>query len=168
MERGMMTYLRNPDTRVGRAGVAGTTAVAALALLASGCGGTSGNQNHKPVAPGQTSGRTAGKPSSSHESGHAQLTFDYLGGGSKVIEVFPGVGNSPEDKKFDGTYYDGEHVTADCQTDGREVHSDPGLGEQRRQSNVWFLIEGTPGETQYATAVYTQNPHQLIMELPDC
>jgi hypothetical protein len=159
--------LRNPDTRVGRAGVAGTAALTAFVLLVSGCGDSSGNQDHSPAASGQTSGRTAGNPSS-HESGHAQLTFDYLGGGSKVIEVFPGVGNTPEDKKFDGTYYDGESVTADCQTDGREVHSDPSIGEQKRQSDVWFLIEGTPGETQYATAVYTQNPHQLTMELPEC
>lgn len=141
--------LRNPETKVGRAVAGGTAAVASLALLASGCGSSpSQNSDKTPVAPGN-------RPT---------LTFDDLGGGSSVIEVFPG----PRNNQYDGTYYDGDRVPAICKTEGRQRQSDPSVGETSRQSDEWIRIVGTPGERQFATAVYIEHPAQLLNQLPEC
>lgn len=146
MEKGKaLTPRRNPNTRIGLWFFRGTAAVASFALAASGCGNSS-NDGHP-----------------------APLTFDYLGGGSKVIEVFPGVSNSLEDRRYDGTYYDGDQVTADCKTTGRKVSSNPSVGELPRQSDEWFSIEGpSPDGSYYVPAVYTEHPGQLWDELPNC
>jgi hypothetical protein len=160
MEFGKLTFnLRNPDNRTGRALAAGVSAAAALALIASGCGGSGSAESSKSSTE------------SPHKSGGNEptltfnaLTFDDLGGGSSVIEVFP----SPTDKQYNGTYYDGDQVDPICKTQGREVHSDPKAGEQNRQSDEWIRIHGSPGETEYATAVYVEHPAQLLHQLPEC
>ncbi len=88
-------------------------------------------------------------------SSGATITFDALGGSSNVIEVYPGVGNTLQDKTYNGTYYSGETVPIVCETKGRTVTSNPAAGEQYRQSDKWYKLQ-TPSGTQpeYATAVY--------------
>lgn len=85
----------------------------------------------------------------------ATITFDALGSSSSVIEVYPGVGNTPQDKTYDGTYYSGEKVQIVCETKGRTVTSNPAVGEQYRQSDEWYKLQTPPGtQPEYATAVY--------------
>lgn len=162
-----MTWLRNPDTVAGKRVFAVTGGLTALALWASGCGngGTTTVIERQPApGNGDTPGQTV-----PHEHANAQLTFDYLGAGSTIIRVYPGVKNTPEDKQFDGTYPNGETVGAVCKTEGREVHSVTSIGEEPRQSNEWAeIVDTASSEPEYASFVYTTNPHQLMMELPDC
>lgn len=140
---------RNPETRLGRVVTGGTAALASLALLASGCGSSSSQNSDKtPIRGGD----------------NPTLTFDDLGGGSSVIEVFP----SPRSDQYDGTYYDGDRATAICKTEGRERQSDPSVGELARQSDEWIRIVGTPGEQQFATAVYVEHPQHLLAQLTEC
>ena len=94
------------------------------------------------------------------------LTFDYLNGNSAVIKVYPCVRDIDSDKKSNGTFLDGNVVPAKCKTIGRMVTSV--APEIPRQSDEWILIEGTPDETQFASAVYVENPEQLLDKLPDC
>ena len=85
----------------------------------------------------------------------ATITFDALGSDSNVIEVYPGVGNTPQDKTYNGTYYSGETVPIVCETKGRTVTSNPAVGEQYRQSDEWYKLQTPPGtQPEYATAVY--------------
>lgn len=48
-----------------------------------------------------TFARSAGNPPNQIET---TITFDGLGGGSNVIMVYPGAGNTPQDEAYDGTY----------------------------------------------------------------
>jgi hypothetical protein len=97
-----------------------------------------------------------------------KLVFDDLHGGSPLIQVYPGVTESAADKQPNGTFNDGDSVTAECKTEGRDVHSDINAGESDRSSDEWVRIQGSPGETQYATAVYVENPSELLAQLPNC
>lgn len=158
MELGKVsTYLRNPNTRAGRLLYGGVSGAAALALFASGCGADPNHGLTDPTTP-------APAPKTPKPDQEPQLTFDYLGGGSTTIKVFPGPGTG----KVDGTYFDGDTVGAICKTEGQERKSDPSLGEEPRHSDEWIKIDGTPGETQFATAVYIEHPQQLLDQLPDC
>ncbi len=85
----------------------------------------------------------------------ATITFDALGGSSNVIEVYPGVGNTLQDKTYNGRYYSGETVPIVCETKGRTVTSNPAAGEQYRQSDEWYKLQTLSGtQPEYATAVY--------------
>jgi hypothetical protein len=112
--------------------------------------------------------KSSGTSASSSETGVATLVFDDLHGGSSIIQVYPGVTEAAADKGSNGTFHDGDKVPAECRTEGRTVHSDPSVGEEDRTSSVWIRIQGTPGLTQYATAVYVENPAALLSQLPEC
>lgn len=146
--------------------VGGTLAFAGTLALA-GCGGGKGNTAVDTTSPLPTNRDVPADPNAPI-SGQHTITFDDLGGGSSIIEVFPGIQDTPEDKTFNGTYRNGDVVQAICKAVGRPVHSDPSVGEEARSSNAWVRIVGTPGETQYATSVYIQNPQQALSSLPDC
>lgn len=138
-------------------GVAG-----AAAMYAAGCGGGSNETSSATTAEG-------GQPASTQPNPHkapAMLTFDALGANSSIIRVFPGVESTSADKAANGTFNDGDSVPAECDTTGREVHSVP--PEKPRSSNKWIKIDGTPGTTQYATAVYVHDPQELLKKLPEC
>jgi hypothetical protein len=152
MELSRAVFFRNPNNRVGRMVTAAGAAAGTLALLAS-CGGKSTSSGESSRAASPNTG--AAKPT---------LTFDDLGGGSSVIEVFP----SPTSDQYNSTYYDGDRVEALCKTQGRERHSDPSVGELKRRSDKWIRIHGSPGETEYATAVYVEHPQHLLKQLTDC
>lgn len=96
------------------------------------------------------------------------LVFDALGGTPPIIRVFPGVSDSPQDKVQNGTFNDGEAMPAICKTKGRKVSSNPAAGDRPRTSDDWIKIVGSPGLTQYATAVYVRDPEALLAKLPNC
>jgi hypothetical protein len=147
-------------------------AIAAGALAIESCGGksTSGsistekqtsNQSHTSINNNSTRSQTS-------INNNPELVFDDLGGDSSVIKVYPGPKDMAKDRVFNGTYNDGDSVGTECKTEGRTVHSDTATGEQDRSSNEWIKIQGSPGETQYATAVYVENPEKLLSELEPC
>ena len=98
----------------------------------------------------------------------AVFTFDDLGGGSPIIQVYPGVTNKPEDKLANGSFEDGQMTTALCKTTGRMVHSVPAEGEVDTQSDIWVKVLGRPGVTHYATLVYGNMPPDVLASLPEC
>lgn len=112
--------------------------------------------------------RSAVTPVSEVKVEEHKLVFDDLDGGSPIIRVYPGVQNTPGDRMHNGTYNDGDVVGADCKTTGREVSSDPSVGETDRTSDQWVRIHGTPGEVQYASAVYVEQPDTLLATLEEC
>ncbi|MFD8492282.1 hypothetical protein [Amycolatopsis sp. NPDC059657] len=110
----------------------------------------------------------AGGPTTPSANEGQPLIFDDLGGGSPIIQVYPGASGVPGDKVANGTFNSGDRVTALCKTRGRSVSSAPQLGEQPRTSEIWFRIIGIPGMRQYATAVYVKDPDALLGKLHDC
>ena len=96
------------------------------------------------------------------------LVFDALGGTPPIIRVYRGVTDSPQDKEHNGTFNDGEAMPAVCKTKGRTVSSNPAAGDRPRTSDDWIRIKGSPGQTQYATAVYVRDPEALLAKLPEC
>lgn len=97
------------------------------------------------------------------------MVFDALDGGEPIIMVYPGVSGSGADKLHNGTFRDGQTVYALCKTKGRTVPSHPELGERDvPPSDDWIRIHGSPGVVQYATAIYVENPDELLAQLPDC
>jgi hypothetical protein len=145
--------------------IMGGIIVAGGALALAACGRSSGKKIEAPVSTTVAAVQPSGS-SAAPRTSPVTLTFDYLGANSTIIEVYPGVGSTSADKQFNGTYNNGDTVPAECKTEGRTVHSVP--PETPRQSSEWIRIQGTPGETQYATAVYVQNPAQLLSQLPNC
>jgi hypothetical protein len=133
-------------------------------LAIAGCGSDKAKSNPN-TAQSLTPAKT--QTGSSAAKG-VELVFDDLNGGSSIIRVYPGVTKSKTDMLANGTYNDGDTVPAECKTEGRSVHSDPSVGETNRTSSEWIRIHGTPGETQYATAVYVENPQAVLKQLPDC
>lgn len=162
-----MHFERSWKLATGAISLAGTLAL-------SGC--SSGSND--PETPSETlslpsATTTTQSPSntslpSSSSSETPNLIFDDLGGGSSIIRVYAGAGSNSQDLEANGTYNDGDAVPAECKTTGRTIESDISLGEEERTSNAWIRITGTPGEVQYATAVYVQNPDELLAQLPEC
>ena len=138
--------------------------LASGALALAGCGG--GSKNAETTTPTTVGITQPGGTSANPNTKGVTLTFDDLGANSSIIQVYPGVGNTSADKLADGTYNNGDAVPAECKTEGRTAHSVP--PETPRQSSEWIRIHGTPGETQYATAVYAQSPDKLLSQLPNC
>lgn len=102
------------------------------------------------------------------EAPKVAFTFDDLGGGSPIIQVYESVVDTPEARTATGAYNDGETVSAVCVTTGREVSSDPSVGEEARTSDKWAMLASAPDQRQYATLVYAENPDQLESQLPNC
>ena len=100
--------------------------------------------------------------------GRPVFRFDALGGGSQVIRVYPGVGESLADRTHNGTYFSGDVVLAICKTRGRTVRSHPEVGERPRESDIWICIDGSPGMTQYATLTYGDMTRGDLEALPSC
>jgi len=134
----------------------------ALALAA--CGGEGKGTDTSAAAT--TPPTTAFSGPIPTQPGEITLTFDDLGGGSSIIKVYPGVGNTSADKRYNGTYNDGDTVSAECKTEGRTVNSNPNLGEEKRSSAEWIKL--TTPVAEYATAVYVENPDKLLGQLPEC
>ncbi len=106
-------------------------------------------------------------PSDSTE--YLKIVFDALEGpGSSIIQVYPGVGDVASDKVANGTFNDGDLVEAICKTRGRVVSSSESRGEEKRVSDEWVKIVGTPGLEQFATSVYIENPSVVLKKLPNC
>lgn len=137
-------------------------AVGALAFASC----SSGDSKAETTVP--TSAGVTLAPNTSTASAPEQptLTFDDLGANSPIIQVYPGVEDTPADRQYNGTYNDGDTATAECETNGRTVKSvSP---EPRRESNQWVRIQAPNGESQYATTVYVENPEQLLEQLQPC
>lgn len=119
----------------------------ATALLAAACsssqpaGGSASNTNSTNTRVGVSNTAPA----------TATLTFDWLGGNSKIIQVYPGAANTAVDEVSDGTFASGQTAAITCKTLGRWVKSVP--PEKSRRSNVWYKIRAG-GKTYYATGVY--------------
>lgn len=146
--------------------IASSFLAVSLALGAGACSGSG-----KAPTPAEAKG--TGTPTSTSSDGELPtLVFDDLLppdignslGGSSVVKVY----ESPTSEVSNGTYFDGDEVPAICQQEGGEVSSDPSVGEYERTSDDWFLIKGAPGEKQYATAVYVEDPSTLLDQLPEC
>lgn len=146
--------------------VLGTALVAAGALALSGCGSDEGEQRATQTAQVLAPDETQPRNNTQTSSEAPVLVFDDLAGGSSVIEVYPGVKDTKRDKKRNGTFMSGQPAVAECKTEGRTVQSAP--GEENRTYSEWIRIQGTPGEAQYATAVYVENPDVLLEQLPVC
>ena len=97
--------------------------------------------------------------------------FDDLGGGSSIIQVYPGPGDTAADKVSNGTYRHGERAGVVCHAVGRTVVSHPEVGEQERESRDWYKLAGSTvvrGPDHYATATYgsLQPPGATVPECP--
>lgn len=141
-----------------------SAAVLTGSLALTGCGRGGGEADS--AATGTSATSPSSTPSRSGEL--PRLVFDDLHGGSPLIQVYPGVTDAAVDKRSNGAFNDGDSVAAECKTEGREVHSNPSLGEEDRSSDDWVRIQGSPGQVQYATAVYVENPSELLGQLPNC
>jgi hypothetical protein len=134
--------------------------VGALALAAlAGCGSANTTGATAPSAAAAAS-NTEATPSGANTQGsqssatsHAILTFDALGGGSNVIEVYPGSADTAHDKTSDGTFEAGQTADVICEEPGRTVNSHPEEGERRRTSSIWYKI-AAGGQTYFATGTY--------------
>lgn len=111
------------------------------------------------------SGSQSGSPAS---TGPTTLKFDGLGGGSSIINVYPGVKDVPQDKRPSGTYQSGNTAGAICKLSGRTVTSNTAEGEQPKQSSMWIQIAGSPGLKQYASLTYVDISQSQLQALPDC
>ena len=152
MEQASSTYTKNKYSFRAVAERAGALTLLAMSLALGGCGNSSNTAGASPTRTPQ--GQESQFTPTPNQSG-ATITFDALGGGSNVIKVYPGVGDTPQDKVYDGTYMSGQTAPIVCETTGRTVTSDPSVGEQYRQSNEWYKIQTPPGQQpEYATAVY--------------
>jgi hypothetical protein len=125
--------------------------------------------SNSPIAQPRRPTTGSGSPSStpSGTTSSPMLTFDALGGGSQIIDVYPGVRATVRDRTKNGTYTSGDVVRAICVTKGRTVSSDPSAGEQARKSDLWVRIASLPGVTLYATLTYAEVVPPAS-ELPTC
>lgn len=164
-----MNVLRNPQAVLPAAVLA--------AFLLAGCTSSAATPESGPAeAPAPVSTSTAegsssavanpGAPAAVNADGiPIILRFDDLNGGSSVIQVYPGVTESDADKKFNGTFNDGDTAAASCRAQGRIVNSHPEVGEAERSSDDWVLLAGSAG--YYATLTYAELvPTDAV--LPEC
>ena len=123
--------------------------------------------NRRPVTSGNTE-NTQVISTAKEGSEIPVLVFDDLVGGNAVINVYPGVTQAAADKVYNGTYFGGDKVVAECKTIGRKVMPLIVRKEFEPTFNQWIRITGSPGEVQYATASYISNPVELLAKLPIC
>jgi hypothetical protein len=143
----------------------GLAFLAGSSLTLAACGGSATAQRMSaPVTAAASS--EAAAPAVPTAEAHGNITFDYLGAKSQVVQVYTGPGTSQADRQPNGTYLDGQKAPADCKIIGRSVTSVP--PELHRQSNNWIKIEGPAGAAEYATAVYVQDPAAVLAALPTC
>ncbi|HEX7963367.1 MAG TPA: hypothetical protein VF466_02135 [Candidatus Saccharimonadales bacterium] len=129
--------------------VAGTMAV-------SGCvGGGHSNANETPTA------------ADSLAAVQPRFRFDDLGGGSRIILVYPGTSTSAADRASNGSYKSSDVVPITCHETGRMVSSHPEVGETPRSSMDWYRLVGDK-VTWYATATYGElvPPDVYVPECP--
>jgi hypothetical protein len=125
----------------------------------------------RPPDSSAAGGSATQHPLSEPTSPDGQLVafrFDDLGGGLPVIEVYPGVADTPTDRRYNGTFYSGDVVTAVCRTKGRTVTSNPSVGERPHSSDDWVQIIGLPGKTHYASLTYGEITPEDLASLPLC
>lgn len=82
------------------------------------------------------------------------VQFNDLGGGSSIIQVYPGTTEQAADRLFNDAYEDGDLFPVECKTMGREIVSNTDAGEVARQSKEWYKLKRLDGVAQFATAVY--------------
>lgn len=128
-----------------------------LAAALAACSSTVRTGATAPSTAAATSGAEAapsrGYTQSPATASRAILTFDALGGGSNVIQVYPGSADTAQDRTSDGTFEAGQTAGVLCEETGRTVTSDPSAGEAYRRSNRWYEIQAG-GQEFFATAVY--------------
>lgn len=129
--------------------VAGTMAV-------SGC--VDGNRGKVDETPTAADSSPAVQP---------RFRFDDLGGGSRIILVYPGTSTSAADRASNGSYESGDVVPITCHETGRVVNSHPEVGEAPRSSADWYRLVGDK-VTWYATATYGElvPPGVYVPECP--
>ena len=137
--------------------------IVVVLFLTPGGSNDSGSSTQRVTASG--AGSASSRPSTSSSP---ILTFDDLGGGSSIIDVYPGVKATAADRTQNGSFEAGAKVTAVCKITGRTIRSDPSAGETPKQSNIWVKIDGAPGKTQFATLTYADIDSSLLTELPTC
>jgi hypothetical protein len=111
---------------------------------------------------------TSSTSSASSPQVAATFTFDALGGASPIINVYPGVSDSPADKIASGTFSSGQTVPAICKTTGRTVTSDVNAGEEQRESDAWIEVIEQAGVTHYASLTYGTMDQGGLELLPAC
>ncbi len=146
----------------------GVVGFSALALAGCGGGGESTpketvtvTESAAPSAEPVLPSTTQGGPGST-----ASYQFNYRGGGSKIILVYPGTSTSAEDTKSNAQYYSGETYAIECQEQGRTVKTGP--GEQPVESNVWYRLMVEPGDVQYASQTYGDITIPKDVTIPEC
>ncbi len=139
--------------------------LAGLALVS--CSRGSGSEQDPSLRP-MVPGACQESPTPSVEG--VKFTFYDRGGGSPVIKVYCGPGETSTDKIETGTYYDGDSEDVICKVpDGRSVSSDLSVGESPYESRLWFLITGQIGVNEFATENYGYIvPQEDIVRIRDC
>ncbi|MFL6162725.1 MAG: hypothetical protein ACJ74U_10905 [Jatrophihabitantaceae bacterium] len=160
---------RRPPVLIGAAIV--LALVVTAVIVATRPHGRTNPTANRPSTSSSKASVTATAPSNSTNSTTAPLptlTFDDLGGGSSIINVYPGIQNTAQDKRSNGTYQSGSKVSVVCRATGRTITSDPSVGESPRSSSTWVRIIGTPGAQQYASLVYADIDPASLRLLPSC
>ena len=151
----------------------------ALVTMMAACGSSGASSantnpvtgNNPTVPPTPHAGKCVEptNPAGIHTFGIFQ--FNFMGGGSKVILVYPGVCDTDTAKAYDAQYLDKEKVPAICEATGRTVTRDAELGETPGSSNKWVELQFTTGSSQgsgereFATLAYGE---VVSGQLPPC
>ncbi len=123
--------------------------------------------NSAPTSSVTTPAAASAGPNQSGEG--ATLTFDWRDGNSKIIEVYPGVGETQADRTYDATYNNGDTIGVVCETTGREVHDVPPEQPKGLHSDIWFKLANTVGGLpEFATAVYGDPHSPTGFQVPPC
>lgn len=141
---------------------------ASLAVAAA-CGGDGGGEPRESAdTTASTTSTTAGEAAP-----RAVFTFDYLEGGSQVVRVFAGPGESAADREATGTFLDGQQADIDCvEFGGRPVPHDPEVGERdpdpdSPDSTIWVRLN-VPGDVEMWAADTYGDPSAPYPALPEC
>lgn len=148
----------------------------ALALLASaavlsGCNGKTDAGDPVPQQPPSSS--TIAPNASRAITPAAVFTFDNIGStypGAETIFVYPGPLDTPEDKRYNARYNNGDKMPALCIAIGRRLIPDPSYHESPRPTEVqdkWIKIVDTGSVDEYASLTYGRlDPPDA--QLPQC